>query len=173
MLRIRRLQDCLIFNMGIPIPVRRHLCIDTPPLVAIVGTTGLVPSHDIKSLQLILRSDTVDFGGLVQERFNSSALAMELRLSCTDLSISSTGVWSYNEVQWFELKVRPLKDNIIMDGWIAMGVMYPVFGIWILDYMNAKYPKSIMSCCLFFSRYGCWLIQTWTKDGCHFADNSQ
>ena len=32
--------------------------------------------------------------GLVQERRNSSALAMELRLSCTNPSISWTNVWS-------------------------------------------------------------------------------
>ena len=30
-LRIRRSQDCLIFNMGIPIPVRRHLYIEMAP----------------------------------------------------------------------------------------------------------------------------------------------
>ena len=31
MLNIRWLQDCLIFNMEIPILVRQHLYIDTPP----------------------------------------------------------------------------------------------------------------------------------------------
>ena len=30
MLKIRRSQDRLIFNMGIPIPVRRHIYIETP-----------------------------------------------------------------------------------------------------------------------------------------------
>ena len=31
MLKIRRSRDCLIFNMGIPILLRRHLYIETPP----------------------------------------------------------------------------------------------------------------------------------------------
>ena len=37
-----------------------------------------------------------DIDGLVQERRNSSALAMELRLSCTKPSIYQKGILAYN-----------------------------------------------------------------------------
>ena len=46
-------------------------------LVAIGGTTFLVPSH-------LCQVTVSHIDGLVQERRNSRALAMELRVSCTN-----------------------------------------------------------------------------------------
>ena len=44
MLKIRRSQDRLIFNMGIPILVRRHLYIDTAPWIqSVPGETNVCP----------------------------------------------------------------------------------------------------------------------------------
>ena len=42
--------------------------------------------------------------GLVQERRNSSALAMELRLSCTNPSIQSTASLQYGSIFWYYIK---------------------------------------------------------------------
>ena len=53
----------------------------------------------------------VDIGGLVQERRNSSALAMELRLSCTNPSISSMCAQSSNEVLRVEYMIAYQCDS--------------------------------------------------------------
>ena len=72
MLKIRRPQDRLIFNMGVPILVRRHLYIETTPRCHMICVYHI--------------------DGSVQDCTNSSTLAMELQQSCTKPSIS-TG-WS-------------------------------------------------------------------------------
>ena len=68
MFKIRWSRDHLIFNMGIPILVRRHLYIETAPRS---------PVH----------METVNIDGLVQDCINTSALAMESLQSCTKPSI--------------------------------------------------------------------------------------
>ena len=71
-------------------------------VAAIIRTIILVPCHVFKSLQLVWRSGTSRFhlwasklqiDRLVQERRNSSALAMELRLSCIDPSKWCAVTW--------------------------------------------------------------------------------
>ena len=77
--------------------VRRHACCvlvkackQYPKLLLVrVFITGLIFSSKIPSIdipQLICEVKHID--GLVQERCNSTALAVELHLSCTNLSIS-------------------------------------------------------------------------------------
>ena len=83
MLKIRRPLGRLIFNMGIAIPGKTVFLIETPPWL---------PLHDAKvnATYIWHALQWHHIAGLVQERCNSSALALELHLSCTNPLIWSS-----------------------------------------------------------------------------------
>ena len=75
-------------------------------LVAITGVTELVPTHLVKSLQLICWSGICQFhiDGLVQDCSISNVLAMEIPQSCTKPSMSSNKLQELDKnlrVPWF------------------------------------------------------------------------
>ena len=70
-----------------------------------------------------------DFDGLVQERRNSSALAMELRLSCTNPSIyykntSTKASWSIEYLLWGPWDIGRFLCNAVEIGDMVMGVCF-------------------------------------------------
>ena len=83
-----------------------------------------------------------DFDGLVQERRNSSALAMELRLSCTNSSIYTSIMNGYDNYQETKLKGicnRSLWLNVLMEAWIK----WPEFCMTLL---TEQARKSMFHC---------------------------
>ena len=82
MLKIRRSRDRLIFNMVIPILVRRHLYIETCP-------RSISPKeHKLFQLVGMVFTNHVYFKCVSARKTDSSALAMELDVSCTNPLIS-------------------------------------------------------------------------------------
>ena len=142
MLKIRRPNGRLIFNMGIPIPGKTVFYIETgpclptwaiptwwvsmdtmgagngSPVTECNGTkwrTGM-PSGLQDEITYKIWLPYID--GLVQEWRNSSALAMELRLSCTNPSMSSYNhllsynlTWPKTEGKWWEFPWIPCFAN--------------------------------------------------------------
>ena len=81
----------------VPFVVRAHKPSLLPYFSPICGTAHLVREKELCNIWTKWGQNTMTgiflkdhFGGVVQERHNSSALAMELRLSCTNSSISNT-----------------------------------------------------------------------------------
>ena len=79
--------DRFIFNMGIPILVRRYLYIETAPRIVKLTSFSLI----IRRVN-ITPACRLDIGGLMAERRNTCALAVGLRLSCTN---PSTCIWQF------------------------------------------------------------------------------
>ena len=111
----------------------------------------------------------VDIGRLVQERRNSSALAMELRLSCTNPSISSMCAQSSNEVLRVEYMIAYQCDSssnvpcvtCLIEA--AMAGFCPSFGLFWYVYkeaiwntlrlrQNGCYPPNDIFRCIFNPR---------------------
>ena len=107
--------------------------------------------------------------GLVQERRNSSALAMELHLSCTNPSISSIRYW-----QWcFKWKSIWTDKNIFIPSisWLLMQ------GVWasatmVLSYSSPEifYPQHQMDQ---HGQFRCCDTETWKLPSCQliYDDN--
>ena len=72
---------------------------------SLLKATFWCPLVLVKSSQWIWKREPVYFDDLVQEIRKSSALAMELRISCTNPSVLSMGIWSSNVLQWLDLKI--------------------------------------------------------------------
>ena len=92
-INIRQLSQSLIITMRIIILVKQFLYI---------WTNGPKGSHFIphfRSFEISLSwwKTTLHINGLVQDRCNSSALAMELHLSCTNSCII---YWDFSHVTW-------------------------------------------------------------------------
>ena len=83
-LMIRRSQDSLIFNMGIPILVRQHLYIETAPWWPLLRLLLWCPTLNVRLLQLFLIKSCT-------HRFHLEVRNLEQ--SCRDLT-----VWSGTEM---------------------------------------------------------------------------
>ena len=90
---IRQSYDCLTSTVGFPILVRRHLYSESGPCRLWTSNTTCSTSQEISTHW------HHHITGLVQERRNSNALKMELRLSCTNPAI------------WFPVK-QPWKIEV-------------------------------------------------------------
>ena len=94
---------------------------------------------------LLVTDLQVKINGLVQERRNSSALAMELRLSCTDPSKWVAMIWTDDELPVLKFTKWP-------PGWHALFMIAPCHfrsSSWCVLYDNIKPTTSIdTACCL-------------------------
>ena len=122
MLKIRRSRDRLIFNMGIPIPVRRHLYTETVPrwLITLSSPWWRHPMETFSALLAIWAGNSPVTGEFPAQKpvTRSFDVFFDLRLN-SRLSKQSWG-W------WFETLSRPLWrhcNNLYIDqtGSIPLG----------------------------------------------------
>ena len=98
---LERSHDCIISRKDLPILVRQHFYIETGPR----------PSANIMLSSLCLHcqmSHITHIDGLVQERRNSIADALELCLSCTNPSICNVHITLQPSNLWLNTKLQYL-----------------------------------------------------------------